>query len=132
MVKGTELLHVVPHPLIRSMENVCAIIVHMDVVDGFGVAISADMVTTLQHQTFFSFSRGLVRKHASVKTRSHNDVIVFCHNVPVGNFNLQMYLNSAYGLLSEPKNFAAGKYFSQVRNSVFVFYITLYVVSSYG
>ena len=47
-----ELVHVVPHALVRRVEEVRAVAVHLDACLGLrlGVGVSTDVVTTIQHQ----------------------------------------------------------------------------------
>ena len=87
MVELAELLHIVPHPLIGSVENVCAIPVHVDVRHPLSIAVAADMVALLNHQAAFALFGRLMCEHAAVQPRTHNQIIV-SHNQLLISFSI--------------------------------------------
>jgi len=72
VVKLCKLIHIVPDFLLRSMENMCAILVDLDAFYFLCVNITADMITLVDHQAGLALLSSFVSKYSSKKSGSYN------------------------------------------------------------
>lgn len=56
-----------------------AVVMHIDVVHFFGIAVASDMAAAFEHEAFLSAFGSLVGKDASVKSGTYYYIIVFFH-----------------------------------------------------
>jgi len=79
VVELCELVDVVPNFLIGGMEDMCTILVYMDVLDGFAVDITSDVVSPFNHQAGLSPLHGFISEHCTEQASTNNQIIVFFH-----------------------------------------------------
>jgi hypothetical protein len=80
VVEVAETRHKVPHPIVRGMEDVSAIPMHLDVVDTLRVAVAGDVAAAFDDEAAFAMSVGLMSEDSAKKTSSDNDIIVLFHD----------------------------------------------------
>ncbi len=76
VVELGELVDVVPHRAQRGMEDVRAVLVHVDAVDLFGVDIAGDMIAAVDYQAGFAQLGGLVRENGAGDAGADDKVVV--------------------------------------------------------
>ena len=78
-VEGRELLHVVPDLRVVCVEDVRAILVHMDALDILRIDITGDVRPPIDHHHRLPRLPRLMRKHRAVEAGPHYQIITFRH-----------------------------------------------------
>ena len=78
-VEGRELLHVVPDLRVVRVEDVCAILMHMDALHVLRIDITGDVRPPIDHQHRLPRLPRLMRKHRAVQAGTHYQIIIFRH-----------------------------------------------------
>lgn len=72
VIEFDKLIYIIPHRLIRSMENMGTICMDMDPIFFLAIDIAAYMMPTINHKTFLSFFLCFMGKNASEKPCPYN------------------------------------------------------------
>ena len=75
-VEGHDTVHEVPHPFVGRMENVCAILVHMDSLHILTVDVAAQVGPLVDHQATLAVPSGEVGKGGAKEAGAHDQVVV--------------------------------------------------------
>ena len=65
-VEGGKLVHILPDFLVVGMEDVGAVLMHMDAFHCFGIDVPGNMIPFIDDQDFFPSSFGFLGKNGTV------------------------------------------------------------------
>lgn len=75
-VEGGDAVHEVPHPLIAGVEDVCAVLVHVNVLHLQTMDIAAEVRPTVDHQTPLACLAGQMGKGGTEQARANDEIVV--------------------------------------------------------
>ena len=77
VVEGGELVDVAPDGLVRRVEDVRAVLVDVDALHLFRVAVAADVGALVHHKTALSLPFGLIGEDGAEEAGSYYEIIIF-------------------------------------------------------
>ena len=73
-----EPVHVVPHAAVVGVEDVCAVVVHLDAVDLFAIDVPACVLPLVDDQATLAPAGGFVGEDGTEESGSHDQVVISC------------------------------------------------------
>ena len=83
MVKFRKPVYIIPYVLIRCMENMCSVLMHMDSFHIFTINISRYMIPLVDYETGLSFFSKLICHNRAVQSCADDQIIIFFHTKPL-------------------------------------------------
>ena len=77
MVKRHQRVHEVPYHLIGSMENMWAILMHIDILYLLTIEVTSYMRALVNHEYRLAYLLQAISHHRAGQSRSDNQVIIF-------------------------------------------------------
>ena len=80
-VEFDDIIHKLPDLLVRSVENMCTVLMYIDALNVLTIDISTQMIALIDDQTTLTLPMSHARKRSTIYTGSNDQIIIlFIHN----------------------------------------------------
>src|SRR5699024_6470204 len=103
--------------LIRSMENMCSVLMYMDFLYIFAVDIPSDVISSVDHKAVFSFSSKFICHDCPVQSCAYDQIVIFFHLSPLlycAVISQRLILYVSISITSFPLSFPPAQLFSLI------------------
>ena len=75
-VEHRKPVHIIPHLFVVGVKNMCAVAMHLNALDFFGINIARNVAALVNYKALFARLGGFVGKHSAVQPGANDQIII--------------------------------------------------------